>query len=122
MLNLILLNSVILLHFAFIVFVVLGALLVMKWRWLLLPHMTAVGWGIYIEVSHGICPLTHYEMYFRQQANIAGYPGGFIEHYLYPIIYPAGLTADIQITLAIAVVLINLLLYSGLIWRYLRSR
>jgi len=117
--DIILLNSIIAVHFAFIVFVVFGGLLLLKWRWLMPLHLGAVIWGIYIELSHSICPLTPLEQELRQQANLQGYSGGFIEHYLYPVIYPQGLTADIQIYLAAFVFVINLVIY---IYVFLKRR
>ena len=109
----ILANLVVIFHFAFIVFAVLGAILIYWRRWWLCLHIPAVCWAIYIECSHGICPLTPLEKSLRLSANQAGYSGGFVEHYMIPLIYPAGLTADIQLWLALFVLVINVTLYAG---------
>jgi hypothetical protein len=71
-----------------------------------------------IELSGGICPLTPLENQFRQDAGAAGYPGSFIEHYLLPIIYPAGLTRDIQYGLAAVVIVVNVAIYGWLFYRH----
>jgi hypothetical protein len=80
-------------HFAFLIFVVAGGFLARRHRWLVVPHLLAAAWGVYVEATPGlICPLTPLENAFALRAGEAGYDGGFIEHYLVPIIYPEGLT------------------------------
>jgi hypothetical protein len=104
-------DAVLLLHLGFILFVLLGALLV-AWRRPLLPlHLAAAAWGIWIELSGAICPLTWVENRFRQLAGETGYGGGFVEHYLVPLIYPEGLGRGTQYVLAALVFAINLGLY-----------
>jgi len=112
-------DSVVVLHFVFICFVVAGGFIVLKWRWLVLLHLPAVVWGILIEFKGWICPLTPLEIYFRHSAGIAGYSGGFIEHYLIPVIYPAGLTRELQVVFGSLVIIINLILY---VWFCLRLK
>ena len=105
-------------HFAFLLFVMLGGLVARRSRWLLLAHLLAVAWAIYVEATPGlICPLTPPENYFAGRAGRAGYEGSFIEHYLVPILYPDGLTPTLQLTLAGLVVLTNLVVYA---WSPLR--
>ncbi len=104
-------------HLAFIVFVVLGGLVVLRWRWFLYLHLPAAAWGTLIELTGGICPLTTLEVTFRRAAGEAGYSGSFIEHYLLPIIYPAGLNQRTQLLLAATVVTVNLCIYG---WFMLR--
>lgn len=104
-------DSVVVLHFVFILFVVFGALCVFRWRWILFLHLPAVAWGALIEFSGGICPLTPLEQSLREAAGQAGYQGGFIDHYLVPIIYPAGLSRSTQIGMGIFVVLLNAAIY-----------
>jgi hypothetical protein len=100
-------------HFAFLVFVVAGAFLARRHRWLVIPHLLAAGWGVYVEATPGlVCPLTPLENTFALRAGQAGYPGSFIEHYLVPIIYPEGLTRAAQWGLAILVVVINVTVYA----------
>lgn len=103
------------LHFAFMLFVALGGLLVLRWTWVALLHIPCVVWGVLIELQGGICPLTPLEVHFRELAGDAGYAGGFIDHYLMPVIYPAGLTANLQLALATGLLLLNLALYGYLI-------
>jgi len=102
-------------HLLFILFVVGGGLLCWKWRGVIIPHLIALGWGVFIEFSGRICPLTPLEWQLRGQGREPGGDVGFIEHYLLPIIYPHELTREIQIALGIAVILINILIYSRLL-------
>ncbi len=108
-------------HLAFIVFVVLGGLLALRWRLVPLLHLPAALWGVYIELSGGLCPLTPLEIKLRQAAGSAGYEGGFVEHYVLPIVYPAALSERTQIVLASLVILANVLVYSFVLWRKRRS-
>ncbi len=117
MLAALLADTVLVLHLAFIFFVVFGAFLARRHRRLLWLHLPALAWGVFIEFSGGICPLTPLENRLRVLAGEAGFPGGFIEHYLMSLIYPDGLTRDIQIALGIAVMVVNLLAYA-LLWRW----
>lgn len=114
-------DAVLLLHLGFILFVLLGGVLAVRWRWAPLLHLPAVAWGVYIELSGGLCPLTPLENRLRIAAGDAGYAGGFIEHYLLALIYPAGLTQDVQYVLAAIVVGVNALAY-GWVWRRRRRR
>ena len=115
-------DVVVLLHGAFILFVVTGVVLVARWRRLLLVHLLCAAWGAWSEFTGTICPLTPLENSFRRLAGNSGYQGGFIEHYLIPMIYPAGLTSELQTALGLAVVVVNGLGY-GLLWRrWHRSR
>jgi hypothetical protein len=105
------------LHLAFILFVVLGGLLVLRWpRWAWF-HLPAVGWGALIELMGWICPLTPLENRLRLEAGTAGYEGGFVEHYLLPVLYPAHLSRSIQIFLGLGVLLINFFVYGWPRWR-----
>jgi hypothetical protein len=111
-------DSLVLVHLLFIGFVILGGLLVLRWPGLALAHLPAVGWGVLVELSHGICPLTPLENAWRQAAGEAGYQQSFIEHYLLPIIYPEGLTSGIQVGLAAVVILVNVAIYGWLLGRH----
>lgn len=108
------------LHATFILFVVLGAFLVF-WRprasWF---HIPCALWGALIEFKGWICPLTYLENDLRARAGAGGYRGGYIDHYLMPLVYPDGLTSDVQVTLGVAVLVINLVIYS-MVWYKLRS-
>ncbi|MHC5348751.1 DUF2784 domain-containing protein [Pseudomonas sp. A46] len=113
-------DAVLLLHLAFILFVVLGGLLVLRWPRLAVLHLPAVAWGATVECLQLLCPLTPLENRLRRLAGERGYEGGFIEHYLEPLIYPAGLTPGIQLGLGALVLLINLVPYGLLLWRLRR--
>lgn len=111
MYSLFLAELLVLIHFAFILFVLFGGLLVLKWRWLVWAHLPAVIWGVVVEAMGWICPLTPLEVRYRLQAGQEGYGGDFIAHYLLPIIYPADLNLDLQLALAGFVVMINCVVY-----------
>lgn len=102
-------------HLLFIVFVLFGGLLALKWRPLMWLHLPAAAWGVAVEVFHLTCPLTQWENLLRHKAGMGGYDGGFIEHYVLPVIYPAGLTPEIQLGLGSVVLLVNVMVYARLI-------
>jgi hypothetical protein len=105
-------DAVLLLHLGFILFVVFGALLVARWPRLLPVHLLAAAWGAGIEVLGAVCPLTHVENRMRAFAGESGYGGGFIDHYLLPLVYPGAMTRGLQIALAAGVLLVNAVLYA----------
>lgn len=109
-------DAVLVLHLAFIVFVLAGGLLALRWRWAPAVHLPAALWGVFVELTGGVCPLTPLESALRRAAGAAGYSGGFIEHYLLPAIYPSALTHRIQLSLAALVVVANVLAYWA-VWR-----
>jgi hypothetical protein len=104
-------------HLGFVCFVVAGGLLVLQWRWLMALHLPALVWGALIEFQGWICPLTPWEQQLRQAAGQAGYHGGFVEHYLLPVLYPPGLAPHTQLILGGMVVAINAVVYSWMILR-----
>ena len=110
-------DAVVVFHLAFIAFVLAGGVLVITWRrrvaWL---HLPAVAWAAYAEFTATICPLTPLENALRLRAGQSGYEGGFVEHYLIPIIYPAGLTPNAQGVLGAVVIAVNLVFYA-IAWR-----
>ena len=110
-------DAVIIVHLAFILFAVLGGLLVWRWRRLAWLHLPACCWAAAIEFWGWICPLTPLENWLRERGGTVGYETGFIEHYLLPLIYPAALTREVQIVLGLLVVAINLSLYGWLLRR-----
>ena len=110
----------VLLHALFILFVVGGGFLVLRWPRLAWLHLPAALWGGVVELTSGLCPLTDLELYWRRLGGESGYSGSFIEHYLEPLIYPAGLTVRLQIYLGVGVLLLNGAIYLTL-WRR-RSR
>ncbi len=110
-------DLVLVVHLAFILFVVVGGLFVLRWPRLAWLHVPVVLWGAWIEFSGRICPLTPLEVGFRRRGGEAGYEGGFIEHYITAIIYPDGLSRGIQVALGVVVVVINVAVYVMLIRR-----
>jgi hypothetical protein len=106
-------DTVVIVHFAYLAFVVGGGFLVRRYRWLIVPHLLALAWGIYVEAMPGmLCPLTPLENHFARLAGAEGYEGGYIEHYLVPIIYPDGLTPTAQRWLAMALIAVNVIAYT----------
>jgi hypothetical protein len=109
---------VVLAHFAFVLFVVVGGLLVLRWPRIVWAHVPAAVWGILVEWSGWVCPLTPLEEWLRVKAGGVSYEGGFIARYLMPVLYPVGLTRERQLTLGVVVVVVNGLIY----WRFMRAR
>jgi hypothetical protein len=109
-------DAVLLFHLAFIVFAVFGGLLALVRRQLAWLHLPALAWALWVELSHRVCPLTPLENALRAQAGESGYAGGFIEHYLIPLIYPAGLQPAQQWVLAGLLGAFNLVVYLQ-VWR-----
>lgn len=112
-------DFVFLLHFAFICFVVLGGLLTLRWTWLGIVHLPAAVWGALIEFLAWECPLTSIENNLRHAAGEEGFSGGFIVHYLLPVIYPEGLTPKLQFAMGTLVIVVNLVIYGSVIFRIL---
>ena len=104
-------------HFIFIIFVILGALLFFVKPWTLYFHIPAFIYGAYVEFTQRICPLTYLENYLLTKANLATYSASFIQNYLYAIIYPINLTKEIQISLGVALLIINGIIYGFIIKR-----
>ena len=100
-----------LLHFSFILFVIFGALLILRFKKIIYFHIPAVAWGAYIEFSHSICPLTHLENYFLKKAGKDQYSIDFIENYVFKIIYPPALNYEIQTYLGVILIFVNLVIY-----------
>ncbi len=113
-------DLVVLLHLAFIAFVLLGGLLALRWRRVPWLHLPAAVWGVAVELCRWLCPLTPLENRLRRAGGAAGYPGGFVEHYLIPVIYPADLTRERQLLLGCAVLAVNAAVYL-VVWRRLRT-
>jgi hypothetical protein len=111
-------NAVLIVHAAFIVFAVFGAWLALRWRWIIWLHLPCALWATGVVGMGWICPLTPLENRLRMAAGQAGYEGGFIEHYLLAAIYPDGLTRQIQVVLAVGVVVVNALAYAVLLRRF----
>ena len=110
-------NLVVVIHFAFVIFVVLGGIPAIWFRKIIWLHIPAVIWGVFVEFSGWICPLTPLEISLRLRAGDEGYALGFVDNYLLPFLYPENLTREVQIVIGISVILINLLIY----WRVLNN-
>ena len=108
-------------HLTFVLFVVLGGLLVIRWPRIAWLHLPAVAWGAWIEVAGWICPLTPLENYLRAQGGGGVYDESFVERYLLPVLYPASLTRELQFALAAAVLAINAVIYGWLVVKRLRA-
>ena len=105
-------DIIVILHLAFIVFIVLGGVLALRWRWIPWLHLPTVAYGALIEFIGWTCPLTPLEWHFRQLAGQGTHSESFIGHYLVPIIYPSGYTFELRMALGTAVVLINVVVYA----------
>jgi hypothetical protein len=105
-------DLVVILHFAFVLFVIFGGLLVLRWPRLAYVHLPVALYGALIELVGWICPLTPLEKGLRESAGLAGYQGGFVEHYILPVLYPGGLTREVQWILGMLVIGINLVIYA----------
>ena len=103
-------------HLAFILFILFGGLAALRWRRAVWLHLPAAAWGVLIELFGWICPLTPLESWLRMQAGGQGYTQSFVEQYLLPIIYPAGLTRNVQLVLAGIVLAVNAVVYA-FVWR-----
>ncbi|MCW8795978.1 MAG: DUF2784 domain-containing protein [Chlorobium sp.] len=114
-------DVVVIIHLLFIIFALVGGLLLFLKRWIVWIHLPAVVWAALIEWKGWICPLTPLENYLRHKARLASYEEGFIEHYLFPVIYPAGLTPQIQYFLGVLVIAANFLVYGFYLYA-LRSK
>jgi len=109
-------DLVLILHAGFVAFVMLGALLVLRWPRIAWFHVPAVLWGAGIELLGGLCPLTPLENHWRRLAGELGYPGGFVEHYVI-VLYPDGLTRQVQLALGALVLSVNGAIYGWVLWR-----
>ena len=109
-------DAVLLLHFAFVLFVILGGLFALRWPWVARLHIPIALYGAMIEFVGFVCPLTPLEIWLRRRGGESGYAGGFIEHYIVAALYPSGLTRGIQLGLGVAVLLLNAVVYT-FVWR-----
>ena len=110
-------DLVVVIHLGFVLFAVLGAFLALWRRWIVWLHIPALLWAVWIEFAGGICPLTPLENWFRIKTGQGGYEGDFVATYLLPVLYPAGLTRDVQLILALVVVVINVALYGSIVYK-----
>ena len=104
-------DAVVLAHVAFVVFVILGGLLVRRWRPVAWAHVPAATWGVLVEVGGWECPLTPLENWLWVQSGASGYAGDFVEHYVVPVLYPERLTRELQLTLGALALVVNVVIY-----------
>ncbi len=114
-------DATVVVHLAFVLFVVLGGLLVVRWPRLAWLHVPAACWGAWTEFAGVVCPLTPLENWLRQQGGGTPYTATFVEHYFVPVLYPASLTREIQIVLGSIAVAINVAVYVVIVRRRVRS-
>jgi Na+-transporting NADH:ubiquinone oxidoreductase subunit NqrB len=110
-------DLILILHFCFVLFAILGGLMVLRWRWMWKFHLPALAWSFLVQYFVWICPLTDWENHFRGLGGEAGYEGGFIEYFISAILYPGIITPQIHLLLAISLVTFNLLVYAFLFRR-----
>jgi Protein of Unknown function (DUF2784) len=108
-------DGLVILHFVFTAFVIFGGLLTWRWRGVAWIHLPALAWGCWVELSHSVCPLTPLENHWRQLAGEAGYSEGFLAHYLVRVLYPPGLTWNVQWALAALLLALNVVVYGRLL-------
>jgi hypothetical protein len=111
-------DLVVLCHLVFVLFAAAGSLLAFRWPVAAWMHVPAAVWGALVEFGGWICPLTPLENWLRLQGNKTAYSGGFIDHYIMPILYPSGLTREIQIILGLAILVVNASIYGYIILRH----
>jgi len=116
---LLLADAVLLIHLAFVLFVLFGRLLALRWRPVIWAHLPAVLWGTFVEFSGWVCPLTPLENWLRERGGGTGYAGDFVGRYLLMLLYPDQLTPTVQVVLGIVVLAVNLAVYG---WLWQRSR
>jgi hypothetical protein len=115
-------DVVVVAHALFVVFALLGGALVVWRPTVAILHLPAAAWGAWVEFTGTICPLTPLENHWRRAAGSAGYEGGFVEHYVVPVLYPDGLTPGLQTGIGLVVVVVNASIYGFAWWRWRRKR
>jgi hypothetical protein len=115
-------DFVVLLHFGFVLFAILGGFLVIRWKKSAWVHLPTALWAILIEFGGWICPLTPLEKWLRQQGGELVYQTGFIEQYILPVLYPAALTRQLQIILGLFVLSVNIIIYGWLVYRIIKIK
>ena len=111
-------DAIVVVHLLFVVYTVFGGVLVLRWKNTVYLHIPALLWGVAVEANGWICPLTPLENQLRANAGQAGYTGGFVEHYLLPVLYPVNLTRFDQWSLAVALILVNVVIYVFVVRKY----
>ena len=115
-------DLLVVLHILFVLFVLFGGLLALRWRWVWPVHLLSAAWGALIEFKGWICPLTPLENSMRQLGGESGYTGGFIENYLVPIVYPGNLTQELQYLFGAIVIILNIVIYIFVVNRFRKRK
>jgi len=115
-------DVVLVLHLGFVLFVVAGAFLILRWPRIAWVQIPAALWGVLVEWSGWVCPLTPLENRLRTQGGASGYAGGFVEHYLVPVLYPASLTRTVQVLFGATVLAVNVIAYALVVARHRTPR
>lgn len=115
-------DALVVFHFGFVAFVMLGGLLSLRWNRIGWLHIPCVLWVIWVESSGSICPLTPLENDLLEQAGFQRYEGGFVDHYITPVLYPSNLTRAMQIGIAVGLVVLNTACYGYIAWRRRKRR
>ena len=111
-------DAIVVVHLLFVIYTVFGGVLVLRWKNTVYLHIPALLWGVAVEANGWICPLTPLENQLRANAGQAGYTGSFVEHYLLPVLYPVNLTRFDQWSLAVALILVNVVIYVFVVRKY----
>ena len=122
MLDRLLADAVVVFHVLFIAFAIGGGLLVLRWRRVIWLHLPAVAWAVLVEVMNWPCPLTPLENFFRRRGGEAGYSDSFVEHYIMPVLYPEGLTDQMQFLIGSFVFAVNVAVYTAVVLQWRRRR
>ena len=115
-------DGVVVIHLGFILFVFLGALMLFRWPWMIWVHVPAAVWGGLVELTGAPCPLTPLENHLRHVGNAEAYGGGFVDHYIMPVVYPPGLTRETQIVLGVLILALNIAIYFKFLTRKRAAR
>jgi hypothetical protein len=111
-------DAIVVVHLMFVIYAIFGGVLVLRWKYTVYSHVPALLWGIAVEANGWICPLTPLENELRARAGLAGYTGGFVEHYLLPVLYLDNLTRYDQYVLAALLILVNVVVYAFVIRKH----
>lgn len=122
MIHSLLADAVVVVHVGFLAFVVLGGFLALRWKRVAWVHVPCALWGAWVEMARWVCPLTPLENELRRRAGESGYTGGFVEHYVVPLLYPPGLTPGAQVALGVAALALNVAVYAVFLRRLSRNR
>lgn len=109
-------------HVAFVIFAAAGGVIVLRWPRVAWLHLPAVAWAVFVELSGGFCPLTPLENEFRERGGLQPYSGDFVANYVLPVLYPEGLTRDVQIWIGLGVLAINVAAYAWMMRRRVQRK